>query len=130
MRRAVAAGMGPCARRGLKLDFDTAVPDRAPPVSGTKLQAFNDKLEQRVKLAIQLVMDGVPKDQLVSGLETENVGLQSKFGKARARPPLRGKPAVQAVERWRITVDVIPVIPKEKAHGMDETGVRRNLPEL
>jgi hypothetical protein len=37
---------------------------------------FQDKLERLVNFAIQLVNDGVPKDRLVSGPETQNGGPQ------------------------------------------------------
>ena len=59
----------------MRLRPDTAAPASGPPATKTELQAFKEELERLLNLAIQLVNGGVPKDQRVSRLETENEGL-------------------------------------------------------
>lgn len=67
--------MGPRARRGFKAGLRHRSTVRWPAAYKTELQAFKDKLERLVNLAIQLVNDGIPQDQLVARLETKNGGL-------------------------------------------------------
>ena len=66
--------MGPRARRGLKAGLRHRSTGGWLAGYKTDLQAFKDKLERLVNLAIQLVNDGIPKE-LVARLETKNVGL-------------------------------------------------------
>lgn len=67
--------MGPRVRRGFKAGLRHRSTGGWPAAYKAELQAFKDKLERLVNLAIQLVNDGIPKDQLVARLETKNVGL-------------------------------------------------------
>lgn len=68
--------MGPRARRGFKAGLRHRSTGGCPPLTKTELQALKNKLERLVNFAIQLVNDGIPKDQLVDRLETKNVGLR------------------------------------------------------
>ncbi len=63
----------------LKLDFDVAVPSRGPTVSRADLEAFKTKIDTLVSRATVLVKDGVPKEQFMGKLKTEDLGWQLSF---------------------------------------------------
>jgi glyoxylase-like metal-dependent hydrolase (beta-lactamase superfamily II) len=70
---------GPVLADVLKLDFDVAVPSNGPTISRSDLVAFKTKLDVVVSRASQLVKDGVPKDELMGKLKTDDLGWQLKF---------------------------------------------------
>ncbi|HTK34749.1 MAG TPA: MBL fold metallo-hydrolase [Caulobacteraceae bacterium] len=59
----------------LKLDFDTAIPGHGDnPTSKAELQAFRAKVETFRDRARELVRQGVPKDQLLAKIKTDDLG--------------------------------------------------------
>lgn len=70
---------GPVIANVLKLDFDVAVPSKGPTVSRADLEAFRTKIDTLVSRATVLVKDGVPKEQLMGKLGTEDLGWQLSF---------------------------------------------------
>jgi len=63
----------------LRLDFDTAVPANGPAISKAELQSFEAKLYRLTERARRLVNDGVSKDQLLSQLNTNDLGWNLDF---------------------------------------------------
>ncbi|MGC2108656.1 MAG: hypothetical protein WA655_04020 [Candidatus Korobacteraceae bacterium] len=63
----------------LKLDFDVAIPSTGPTITRAELEAFKTKMDSLVSRATGLVNKGVPKDQLMSQLKTDDLGWQLKF---------------------------------------------------
>ena len=63
----------------LKLDFDVAVPSTGPTVSRAQIEAFKAKIDTLVSRASALVNTGLPKDELMSRLRTDDLGWQLKF---------------------------------------------------
>jgi glyoxylase-like metal-dependent hydrolase (beta-lactamase superfamily II) len=70
---------GPVLAEILKLDFDVAVPSNGPTVRRSDVEAFKTKIDVVVSRASQLVKDGVPKDELMGKLKTDDLGWQLKF---------------------------------------------------
>ena len=58
----------------LKLDFDTAVPGAGPVLTRADVQAFRTKFTTVMTRASELVQKGVPKDQLLMQLKTDDIG--------------------------------------------------------
>jgi glyoxylase-like metal-dependent hydrolase (beta-lactamase superfamily II) len=58
----------------LKLDFDTVVPGTGPPITRSELEALKTKIDTLVSRATGLVNQGVPKDQLMAQLKTDDLG--------------------------------------------------------
>jgi len=58
----------------LKLDFDTAVPGAGPVLTKADVQAFRTKFTTVMTRASELVQKGVPKDQLLMQLKTDDIG--------------------------------------------------------
>ena len=58
----------------LKLDFDTAVPGAGPVLTRADVQAFRMKFTTVMTRASELVAKGVPKDQLLMQLKTDDIG--------------------------------------------------------
>ena len=58
----------------LKLDFDTAVPGAGPVLTKADVQAFRTKFTTVMMRASELVQKGVPKDQLLMQLKTDDIG--------------------------------------------------------
>jgi glyoxylase-like metal-dependent hydrolase (beta-lactamase superfamily II) len=58
----------------LKLDFDTAVPGAGPVLTKADVQAFRTKFTTVMMRANELVQKGVPKDQLLMQLKTDDIG--------------------------------------------------------
>lgn len=63
----------------LKLDFDTAIPSIGPAVSRRDIEAFKARIEAVVSRASGLVKRGVPKDQLMAQLKTDDLGWHFSF---------------------------------------------------
>jgi glyoxylase-like metal-dependent hydrolase (beta-lactamase superfamily II) len=72
-------GWGPVLDQLLKLDFDVVVPGTGPTVTRADLEAFKTKIDTLVSRATVLVKDGVPKEQLMGKLKTEDLGWQLSF---------------------------------------------------
>ena len=63
----------------LKLDFDTVVPGTGPTATRADLEAFKAKIDTLVARATGLVNKGVPKDQLMAQLKTDDLGWHLSF---------------------------------------------------
>jgi len=72
-------GWAPVLAEILKLDFDVVVPSTGPTITRDDLVAFKTKVEILVAHARALVNKGIPKDQLLSRLDTEDFGWQFSF---------------------------------------------------
>jgi glyoxylase-like metal-dependent hydrolase (beta-lactamase superfamily II) len=72
-------GWGPVLAQVLKLDFDTAVPSQGPTVTRAEVEAFKGKIDILVSRAGALVSKGVPEDQLMSQLKTDDLGWKLNF---------------------------------------------------
>jgi cyclase len=72
-------GWGPVLAQVLKLDFDAAIPGMGPTVSRADLEEFKTKIDTLVARATALVKQGVPKDQLMAQLKTDDLGFQLTF---------------------------------------------------
>jgi len=72
-------GWGPVLGEILKLDFDVVVPGSGPLVRRADLEAFKTKVDTLVSRGSGLVKKGVPKDQLMAQLKTDDLGWQLKF---------------------------------------------------
>ena len=58
----------------LKLDFDTAIPGNGNPLTKADLQAYKTKIDTFVSRAKEAVRKGVPKDQLMAQIKTDDLG--------------------------------------------------------
>jgi glyoxylase-like metal-dependent hydrolase (beta-lactamase superfamily II) len=58
----------------LKLDFDTAIPGAGPILTKADVQTFRTKFTTVMARASELVQKGVPKDQLLMQLKTDDIG--------------------------------------------------------
>ena len=58
----------------LKLDFDTAIPGAGPVLTRADVQEFRTKIATVMTRASELVQKGVPKDQLLMQLKTDDIG--------------------------------------------------------
>ena len=58
----------------LKLDFDVAIPGAGPVLTKADVQAFRVKFDTVVDRLTELVRKGVPKDQLLMQLKTDDIG--------------------------------------------------------
>jgi cyclase len=72
-------GWGSVLAQILKLDFDVVVPGTGPTVTRADLEAFKAKIDTLVSRASGLVKSGVPKDQLMAQLKTEDLGWKISF---------------------------------------------------
>jgi cyclase len=63
----------------VKLDFDLAIPSSGEPITRADLQAFQAKVDALVSRASQLVKTGVPKNQLMARLQTDDPGWHLDF---------------------------------------------------
>lgn len=70
---------GPVLAQILKLDFDVVVPGSGPQVTRVDLEAFKTKIDTLVSRATGLVKKGVPKDQLMAQLKTDDLGWRFNF---------------------------------------------------
>ena len=69
-----AVGWTPVLDAMLKLDFDAAIPGAGPVLTKADVQAFRGKFSTVVDRAAALVRAGVPKDQLLMQLKTDDIG--------------------------------------------------------
>ena len=67
-------GWGSVLAKILKLDFDVVVPGTGPTVTRAELAAFKTKVDILVSRATALVKKGIPKDQLMAHLKTDDLG--------------------------------------------------------
>ena len=67
-------GFGSVLDAMLKLDFDTAIPGAGPVLTKTDVQAFRTKIGTVIERASALVKSGVPADQLLKQLKTDDLG--------------------------------------------------------
>ena len=58
----------------LGLDFDTAIPGNSGPLTKADVQAYKTKIEAFVNRAREAVKQGVPKDQLMMQIKTDDLG--------------------------------------------------------
>lgn len=72
-------GWSPVLAQVLKLDFDVVVPSTGPTVSRADLEAFKAKIDTLVSRATVLIKKGVPKDQFMSQLNTDDLGWHLNF---------------------------------------------------
>ena len=63
----------------LNLDFDVAVPGKGRIVTRTELEAFRARINTLVSRANVLVKNGVPKQQLIAQLKTDDLGWRINF---------------------------------------------------
>ena len=63
----------------LKLEFDVVVPSRGPMVARADLEAFKSKIDAVASRAEGLVKAGVPKEQLMARLKTDDLGWRFNF---------------------------------------------------
>jgi len=58
----------------LKLDFDTAIAGNGNPLTKADVQAYKTKIDMFVSRAKEAVRKGVPKDQLMAQIKTDDLG--------------------------------------------------------
>ena len=58
----------------LKLDFDTCIAGNGNPMTKADVEAYKTKFETLISRATELVHKGVPKDQLLAQLKTDDIG--------------------------------------------------------
>jgi len=58
----------------LKLDFDTCIPGNGGPLTKADVEAYKTKIDTFVARAKEAVAKGVPKDQLMSQIKTDDLG--------------------------------------------------------
>src|SRR5215470_12736464 len=58
----------------LKLDFDTCIAGNGNPLTKSDVQAYKTKIETFVSRAKEAVAKGVPKDQLMMSIKTDDLG--------------------------------------------------------
>jgi glyoxylase-like metal-dependent hydrolase (beta-lactamase superfamily II) len=69
-----AVGWTPVLDAMLRLDFDAAIPGAGPVLSKADVQEFRTKFSTVVDRATALVRAGVPKDQLLMQIKTDDIG--------------------------------------------------------
>jgi glyoxylase-like metal-dependent hydrolase (beta-lactamase superfamily II) len=72
-------GWGPVLDRILQLDFDVVVPGTGPVVTRVELNDIKKKIDAVVSLATELVKRGVPKDQLIAQIRSDDLGRRLSF---------------------------------------------------
>ena len=77
-------GWSPVLAQVLKLDFDTVVPSAGPTLTRAELEAFKAKIDILVSRAGALVSKGVPENQFMSQLKTDDLGWKLSFTPAQA----------------------------------------------
>ena len=58
----------------MKLDFDAAIPGNGPVLTKADVQAFRVKFDTVIDRATELVRKGVPKEQFMAQLKTDDIG--------------------------------------------------------
>jgi len=74
-------GWGPVLARILQLDFDVVVPGTGPMVTKSELDTFKKKIDTVVSLATELVKRGVPRDQLMAQIKSDDLGRRLSFSR-------------------------------------------------
>ena len=67
-------GFGPVLDAMLKLDFDTAIPGAGPVLTKGDVEMFRTKMRTVTARLTDLVKMGVPNDQLLKSLKTDDLG--------------------------------------------------------
>jgi cyclase len=68
----------------LKLDFDVAIPGNGDPLNRAYVEAYKTKFETYVARARELVRKGVPQDQLLKQIKTDDLGWTPRVPKVDA----------------------------------------------
>ena len=68
----------------LKLDFDAAIPGNGDVLTKADVQAYKTKFDTMIARARELVRKGVPKDQLLAQLKTDDLGFTPRVPKVDA----------------------------------------------
>jgi glyoxylase-like metal-dependent hydrolase (beta-lactamase superfamily II) len=68
----------------LKLDFDAAIPGNGDPVTKAYVQEYKTKFDTFVARARELVRKGVPQDQLLMQIKTDDLGWTPRIPKVDA----------------------------------------------
>jgi hypothetical protein len=58
----------------LKLDFDTAIPGNGDPLTKADVQAYKTKFDTWIARAREAIAKGVPQDQLLAQIKTDDLG--------------------------------------------------------
>ena len=58
----------------LKLDFDTAIAGNGNPLTKADVQEYKRKIDTFVMRAKEAIKQGVPKDQLLAKIQTDDLG--------------------------------------------------------
>jgi glyoxylase-like metal-dependent hydrolase (beta-lactamase superfamily II) len=75
------AGWSPVLDQILKLDFDIAVPGTGPMIRKADVEAFKTKMDTLISRATAIVKAGVPEDQFMAHLRTDDLGWRLTFSK-------------------------------------------------
>jgi hypothetical protein len=65
----------------LKLDFDAAIPGNGDVLTKADVQAYKTKFDTVIARARDLVRQGVPQDQLLAQLKTDDIGWTPRIPK-------------------------------------------------
>jgi cyclase len=65
----------------LKLDFDAAIPGNGDVLTKADVQAFKTKFDTVISRARELIAKGVPQDQLLAQLKTDDIGWAPRIPK-------------------------------------------------
>lgn len=68
----------------LSLDFDTAIPGNGGPLTRADVQAYKTKFDTFIARARELIKQGVPQDQLLAKIQTDDLGWTPRVPKADA----------------------------------------------
>src|SRR3984893_14557747 len=68
----------------LKLDFDAAIPGNGDVLTKADVQAFKTKFDTVIARARELVRNGVPQDQLLAQIKTDDIGWAPRIPKVDA----------------------------------------------
>ena len=68
----------------LKLDFDAAIPGNGDVLTKADVQAYKTRFDTMIARARDLVRMGVPKDQLLAQLKTDDIGWAPRVPKVDA----------------------------------------------
>jgi glyoxylase-like metal-dependent hydrolase (beta-lactamase superfamily II) len=67
-------GWVPALENALKFDFDTVIPGHGPVATRTDLENYKGSLQTLHTRTRELIKQGVPKDQYLSRLKTDDLG--------------------------------------------------------
>ncbi len=66
----------------LKLDWDTAIPGNGEPLTKADVRAYKTKFETLLGRAKELIGKGTPKEQLLAGMKTDDIGFNFRLNGA------------------------------------------------